>query len=114
VSSELRHRVKQAIGPFEPLEEKIERIVSDKRQGVQRITRDKLRDLQEIQDRVKRRPLLMEQADSLLRARRRALFRVRSTLEAAGVRDIDSHFRDEELDEFDRAAARGDVEPICA
>merc|ERR1712217_805216 len=65
--------------------------------GQARETSTKMRDLHEIKERVIRRPLLMEQVDSLVRARRRALFRVRSTLEAAGVHDIDSHFQDEEL-----------------
>eukprot|EP00933_Yihiella_yeosuensis_P061138 TRINITY_DN63964_c0_g1_i1.p1 TRINITY_DN63964_c0_g1~~TRINITY_DN63964_c0_g1_i1.p1 ORF type:complete len:805 (-),score=146.63 TRINITY_DN63964_c0_g1_i1:182-2404(-) len=113
VSSELRLKIQEAVGPMEPLEEKIDRMVGEKRISTNRITREKCRDLQRIQERVARRPLLMEQADSLVRARRRALFRVRSALEAAGVRDVESHFCDEELDEFDRAQAREHAEPIA-
>eukprot|EP00930_Biecheleria_cincta_P042842 TRINITY_DN29481_c0_g1_i1.p1 TRINITY_DN29481_c0_g1~~TRINITY_DN29481_c0_g1_i1.p1 ORF type:complete len:713 (+),score=102.14 TRINITY_DN29481_c0_g1_i1:52-2190(+) len=111
VPTELKLRVQQAVGPIEPLEERVERIVLDKRQGLQRIQREKVRDLQRMQERVNRRPLLMEQADSLVRARRRALFRVRNTLKEAGVPDVDSHFREEELDEFDKGAYYGDVDP---
>jgi len=65
----MRSLVKQMVGPIEPLEEKIERIVVDKRQAYQRVVKEKLRDLQKIKERVKRQPLLMEQADSLVRAR---------------------------------------------
>jgi len=108
VPTELKLRVQQAVGPVESLDERIDRIVLDKKQGLSRIQREKSRDLQRIQERVNRRPLLMEQADSLVRARRRALFRVRNTLKEAGVHDVNSHFREEELDEFDRAAQADD------
>lgn len=103
VSTELRLRVQKAAGPLEPFRERIDRIVSDKRQGAQRVMHQKHRDLQQIKERVSRRPLLMEQTDSLVRARRRALFRVRETLQAAGVKNVDRHFVDDELDELDRA-----------
>merc|ERR1712194_198444 len=112
VSNEMRLRVQQAVGPTESQDERIERIVADKKQARQRIVQQKQEDLQKIRDRVSRRPLLMEQADTLVRARRRALFRVRSALEAAGVRDVESHFQDEELDELDRAAARNGLDGI--
>jgi len=108
VSGEMKLRVQQAVGPVESLDEKLDRIVLDKKQGLSRIQREKSRDLQRMQERVNRRPLLMEQADSLVRARRRALFRVRNTLKEAGVHDVNSHFREEELDEFDRAAQADD------
>lgn len=111
VPTELQRRVQQAVGPIEALDDRVDRIVLDKRQGLQRIQREKVRDLQRMQERVSRRPLLMEQSDSLVRARRRALFRVRNTLKDAGVPDVDSHFREEELDEFDKAAAYGDMNP---
>lgn len=111
VPTELKLRIQQAVGPIEALEDKVERIVLDKRQGLQRIQREKVQDLQRMQERVNRRPLLMEQADSLVRARRRALFRVRNTLKEAGVPDVDSHFREEELDEFDKAEHYGDMDP---
>ena len=39
-------------------------------------------------ERANSRPLLMQQADSLVRAKRRALFRVRNALRQAGVRDV--------------------------
>lgn len=110
VSPEMRWRVQQAVGAIEPLEEKIDRMVMAKRQGFQRIIKEKKQDLKQIQENVKQRPLLMQHADNFVRARRRALFRVRATLEAAGMRDIESYFKDEELDEFDRVAAR--EEPV--
>lgn len=111
VSTELRLRVQKATGPFKPLEEKIDQIVNDKRQGAQRVMHQKHRDLQLIKERVSRRPLLMEQTDSLVRARRRALFRVRATLEAAGVQNVDRHFVDDELDELDLAGEEEAAEP---
>jgi len=104
--TELRLRVMQAVGPIEPFEEKVERLAAEKRVGGQRVFRHQVQDLQRIQDRISRRPLLMEQADSLDRARRRALFKVRATLESAGVHNVDSHFGDDELDELERAAER--------
>eukprot|EP00929_Paragymnodinium_shiwhaense_P021594 TRINITY_DN14046_c0_g1_i1.p1 TRINITY_DN14046_c0_g1~~TRINITY_DN14046_c0_g1_i1.p1 ORF type:complete len:687 (+),score=123.83 TRINITY_DN14046_c0_g1_i1:130-2190(+) len=103
-SVEMKCRVKKAIGVVESLDEKLERITTDKRQNAQRVVREKQRALQAIKERVNRRPLLMEQTDALARARRRALFRVRSTLEAAGLTDIKSHFLEEELDEMDFGA----------
>eukprot|EP00931_Biecheleriopsis_adriatica_P037423 TRINITY_DN2145_c0_g1_i3.p1 TRINITY_DN2145_c0_g1~~TRINITY_DN2145_c0_g1_i3.p1 ORF type:complete len:751 (-),score=138.53 TRINITY_DN2145_c0_g1_i3:28-2106(-) len=108
VPAEMKLRVQQAVGPVEDLDDKIDRITHDKKQGLSRIQREKLRDLQQMKERVNRRPLLMEQADSLVRARRRALFRVRNTLKEAGVQKFHSYFREEELDEFDRAKARGE------
>lgn len=104
VDVEMRRRVQQAVGLVEPLEDKISRIVDDKQQCTRQVCRDKRRDLRMIKERASRRPLLMEQADTLVRARRRALFRVRSALEAAGVRDVESHFHDDELDELQQDA----------
>jgi len=99
---EMKLRVQQAVGPIEPLEERIERLVVDKRQGLRRVEREKRQDLQRAKEKVQRRELLMEQVDSLQRARRRALFRVRRTLRDAGVDDVDCHFNDEELDDLER------------
>eukprot|EP00928_Gymnodinium_smaydae_P029653 TRINITY_DN22274_c0_g1_i1.p1 TRINITY_DN22274_c0_g1~~TRINITY_DN22274_c0_g1_i1.p1 ORF type:complete len:288 (+),score=71.90 TRINITY_DN22274_c0_g1_i1:35-865(+) len=105
-NSGMRDRVKKAVGVIENLEDKIVRIVWDKQHTSQRVTREKRKDLQQIQDRVNRRPLMMEQTDSLARARRRALLRVRKTLEAAGVKDVASHFDDAELEETEHPDAR--------
>lgn len=102
-NQEVKFRVMQAMGKVEPLEQKIERIVSDKRRGLQRTQREKEEDLRSIMERANSRPLLMQQADSLVRAKRRALFRVRNALRQAGVRDVNRHFADEELEEMDRA-----------
>jgi len=101
-NKEVKFRVMQAMGKVEPFEQKIERIVSDKRRGLQRTQRQKEQDLQNIMERASSRPLLMQQADSLIRAKRRALFRVRNALRQAGVRDVNRHFADEELEEMDR------------
>lgn len=101
-SSELKPRIKAAIGIQEQWEHKIQRIAADKRYVLQRVSREKKKDLQMIIDRVRRRPLLMEQTDSLVRARRRALFRVRNTLETAGLKDVNAYFDDEELDDLDQ------------
>lgn len=103
--SELKHRVKAVMGTHERWDQKIERIAADKRHTAQRVVREKQRDLQMIKERVSRRPLLMEQTDTLARARRRALFRVRSTLEAAGIKDIENHFDDEELEDLEQPDA---------
>lgn len=102
-NQEVKFRVMQAMGRVEPLEQKIERIVSDKRRGLQRTQREKEEDLRSIMERANSRPLLMQQADSLVRAKRRALFRVRNALRQAGVRDVNRHFADDELEEMDRA-----------
>jgi len=107
IPSELRARVQRAVGPVEPIEEVCQRKVAEKRSSFWRTHQTKQRDLHQMHERVNRRPLLMEQTDSLARARRRALFRVRSTLEAAGVPNVDAHFRDDELDEIDRIGADG-------
>jgi hypothetical protein len=101
-TSEMRGRLISALGTREPYEEKINRIVADKRHTTGRVHSEKKRHLQEIKQRVARRPLLMEQkTDHLARARRRALFRVRNTLESYGVVDIENHFNDNELDDMD-------------
>lgn len=102
-NQEVKFRVMQAMGRVEPLEQKIERIVSDKRRGLQRTQREKEEDLRSIMERANSRPLLMQQADSLVRAKRRALFRVRNALRQAGVRNVNRHFADDELEEMDRA-----------
>jgi hypothetical protein len=96
----LREEVREAVGPMEPLEERIGRMVATKRRARQRVVQEKRRALQEIQERVRSKPLLMQQEDTLVRARRHALMRVRATLEDAGVREVDSHFQEEELDEL--------------
>merc|ERR1712216_571837 len=106
-SFEMKVRVKRAVGVVESLDEKLDRLTTDKRQTASRVRREKQRALNAIQERVSRRPLLMEQTDALARARRRALFRVRSTLEAAGLKDVESHFLDEELDEMEHGAQEG-------
>mmetsp|Transcript_56762 Transcript_56762/g.100712 ORF Transcript_56762/g.100712 Transcript_56762/m.100712 type:complete len:768 (-) Transcript_56762:23-2326(-) len=105
VSTEMKSRVLNAVGPVEPLEDKLERAVVEKKQNQQRTMHAKQREQREIQNRVRRRPLLMEQTDSLARARRRALLRVRSTLEAAGLTNTEGYFQDDELDELERARA---------
>lgn len=101
-NDEMKFRVKQAMGKVEPLEQKIDQIVSDKRRGLQRTQRQKAEDLRNIMERANSRPLLMQQADSLVRAKRRALFRVRNALRQAGVRDVNRHFADDELEEMER------------
>lgn len=98
--SVLQGRVRRALGEVENFEDKIKRAVNDKRQNHARVQREKQQTLQMIKDRVNRRPLLMEQSDSIARARRRALGNVRRTLEAAKL-DPDEYFRDDELDELD-------------
>ncbi|CAJ1333163.1 unnamed protein product, partial [Effrenium voratum] len=102
VDPEMKSRVKQAVGVVEPLEQKIERIVWDKKRGLQRTERQKQQDMRKIMERASSRPLLMQQADSLVRAKRRALFRVRNALRAAGVREVSRHFADDELEEMER------------
>merc|ERR1719401_2639133 len=74
-SSEMRRRVKEAAaaaGPVEPLQERIDRIVADKRQDSALLHQRRREDLEQIRRRVSHRPLLMEQADSAARARRLA------------------------------------------
>lgn len=103
--SDLRYRIREAVGKIEPLEDKINRIVADKRHTSNRVEREKRRELENIQKNIKPRPLLMDATDSLARARRRALFRVRDTLQSAGL-DIDKHFNDNELDDMENEAWR--------
>merc|ERR1711972_178978 len=87
VSSELKSRVQRAVGPIKSVEkyidEQVERRVFDKQQERRKTESDKRGDLKRIQERVSRRPLLMEQTDSLARARRRALFQFRKVLQDA-------------------------------
>eukprot|EP00971_Amphidinium_carterae_P157637 3124866-Amphidinium_carterae.2 len=69
---------------------------------------DQRQKLKQIQTRVARRPLMMEQCDSMARARRRALFRVRNVLQSSNVPfNVDSIFRDQELDEMEKAELHG-------
>lgn len=111
VDPEIRARVMRAVGPVESVEEKVEREVLKKRSGMRSTMKDKHRDLNDIAQRVNRRPLLMEQTDSVARARRLALFQFRGFLKDAGVANPDAHFDFDELDELDRvrsdAAAAG-------
>lgn len=109
--AELTLRVQQAVaaqGPTEKPEDKIARLVNDKVASRQRTTRQQLQELQRIEERVGRRPLLMEQADTMTRARRRALCKVRNALESAGVKDVDTFFEDQQLDELEKAAKQAD------
>lgn len=101
---ELRLRVRKAVGHGESLEERILRIAADKRRTGRRVERRQQEDLGRIHERVSRRPLLMQQEDTLQRARRRALMGVREALEGAGVRNVEGHFADVELDDLERAA----------
>jgi hypothetical protein len=107
VSAELRARVLRAVGPVKSVEkyvdEQIERRVLDRQQELRKTVSEKRGDLKRMQEKVNRRPLLMEQTDSLARARRRALFQFRKVLQDAGNRDPDAIFDDEELDELNRA-----------
>jgi hypothetical protein len=107
VSSEVRARVLRAVGPAKSVEkhveEQIERRVMDKQQELRKTVSEKRGDLKRMQERVSRRPLLMEQTDSLSRARRRALFQFRKVLQDAGTKDPDAHFEDDELDDLERA-----------
>lgn len=100
---ETKARVRAAIGPVESVEQMVERAVMAKKESQRSTMRDKHRDLKEIAERVNRRPLLMQQTDSVARARRLALFQFRGFLKDAGVSNPDAHFQDEELDELDRA-----------
>jgi len=109
VDEEMKERVKQAVGPIEPMAKKIERMVDDKRRGLQRVQSQKRKDIDMMLQRANNRPLLMQQADTVERARRRALFRVRNALRQAGVRDVKRHFGEEELDELDRGDAAAGI-----
>lgn len=109
VDEEMKERVKQAVGPIEPMAKKIERMVDDKRRGLQRVQSQKRKDIDMMLQRANNRPLLMQQADTVERARRRALFRVRNALRQAGVRDVNRHFGEEELDELDRGDAAAGI-----
>lgn len=100
--AEMRALVKRAAYRV-PLEEKIERIVEDKREVQRRVAREKRHDLLMIKERVRQRSLLMERTDQLDRARRQALFKVKRIMEDAGVNDVDCHFDFGELDEMERA-----------
>mmetsp|Transcript_99405 Transcript_99405/g.286905 ORF Transcript_99405/g.286905 Transcript_99405/m.286905 type:complete len:785 (-) Transcript_99405:299-2653(-) len=106
VSTELKMRVRQFVGPPQRLSDKIEDLAMEKRLDTKRTTRQQLMDLERIKERVERRPLLMEQVGGQSRARRRALFKVRSALESAGVRNPDAMFHGEELDELELAIER--------
>mmetsp|Transcript_52684 Transcript_52684/g.83596 ORF Transcript_52684/g.83596 Transcript_52684/m.83596 type:complete len:697 (+) Transcript_52684:1-2091(+) len=105
--SELKARVVRAIGPMKSgrqyVEEQVERRVMDRQQDLRKTVQEQRGDLKRMQERVARRPLLMEQTDSLARARRRALFQFRRALQDAGAKDADTYFEDDELDECDRA-----------
>jgi hypothetical protein len=107
VSSELKARIQRAVGPIKSgkqyVEEQVERRVIDRQQELRKTVSEKRGDLKRMKERVARRPLLMEQTDSLQRARRRALFQFRRALQDAGAKDPDAYFMDEELDECDRA-----------
>lgn len=107
-SFEMRCRIKRAVGLVQPFDEKIDRIVADKQHNSARVVREKQRVLHNIQERVNRRPLLMEQRDCIQRARSRALFAVKKTLEECSIPDLDRYFQDEELDELERESAVGD------
>jgi hypothetical protein len=105
VDPEFRARVRAAVGPVETVDEVVERQVMQKKQTQRSTMKDKHRDLNDIAQRVNRRPLLMQQTDSVARARRLALFQFRGFLKDAGVANPDAHFQDDELDELDRARA---------
>lgn len=107
VSAEMQGRVSNAVGFQEPLEDRIEQLVRQKVRATQEKMHTKKKELQQMSEKVGRRPLLMEQTDSLVRARRRALFRVKSALEEAGVRDVEDHFEDDEIDELERRGRGG-------
>lgn len=100
-SAEMRNRVKTVVGRAEPRAEKIDQLVFEKQQSRQATVRSQQARLREIEDRVSRRPLLMEQTDSVAKARRRALNRVRQTMVDVGI-DFEKHFKDEELEEMER------------
>jgi hypothetical protein len=108
---EVRARVRAAVGPVETIDEVVERQVLQKKQSQRSTMNDKHRDLKDMHEKVKRRPLLMCQTDSVARARRLALFQFRGLLKDAGVANPDAHFQDDELDELERvrpeAAAGG-------
>lgn len=105
VNPEIRARVMRAVGPVESIDDMVDRKVTDLRQNQRNTVKMKHKDLQDIANRVQRRPLLMEQTDSIARARRLALFQFRGFLKDAGVANPDAHFQDDELDELDRARA---------
>lgn len=89
-SNEMVHRVRDAVGPVVPMEDKIERMVWDKRSDRQRMTREKQHLLQQIKDKVTSRPLLMQQMDSVTRQRRRNLFRVRQLLQEGALEEFEA------------------------
>eukprot|EP00746_Dinoflagellata_sp_MGD_P004423 gnl/MRDRNA2_/MRDRNA2_108529_c0_seq1.p1 gnl/MRDRNA2_/MRDRNA2_108529_c0~~gnl/MRDRNA2_/MRDRNA2_108529_c0_seq1.p1 ORF type:complete len:641 (-),score=136.76 gnl/MRDRNA2_/MRDRNA2_108529_c0_seq1:28-1950(-) len=82
-------RVRGFLGKEESLEEKIAQKRFDRDQNLRNRMKEKQEELQGIKERVARRPLLMERTDSLVRARQRALLRVRQTLGEAGVKDLE-------------------------
>lgn len=111
VDPEIRARVRAAVGPVETIDEIVEKAVMEKKQTQRNTMSDKRRQIIEMHKKVNRRPLLMQQTDSVARARRLALFQFRGFLKDAGVANIDAHFQDDELDDIDRirsdAAAAG-------
>lgn len=105
VDPEIRRRVVRAVGPVESVEERVERKVTNLKDGQRETMKTQHSNLRDIARRVDRRPLLMQQTDSVARARRAALAQFRGFLKDAGVADPDAHFQDEELDEIDRVRA---------
>lgn len=88
-------RVKGFLGKHESLDEKIAQKRFDRDQNLKNRMQEKREELNNIKERVARRPLLMERTDSLVRARQRALLRVRQTLGDAGVKDLEGAGFDE-------------------
>lgn len=109
VDPEMHARVRRAVGPVEDPEERLNRKVEDLKQSQRSTKKEKTKELAAMASKVERRPLLMQQTDSVARARRQALFQFRGFLKDAGVENPDAHFEDDELDELDRAKADQDM-----
>lgn len=102
---ETQQRVKNTVSRMQNEQDlDIERRVYSRRQTQISTAKRWAGDLQRIKERVNARPLLMERTQleqARERARQRALLRVRATLEEQGVKNLDSHFNNEELDIMD-------------
>merc|ERR1719271_2268361 len=91
-------RVQKAAGAgHADMTERIEKKVEQRRHDnvVRQMKYNK--ELGQISQRVERRPLLMERSETTLRARQRALYKVREKLTGAGVHNANALFLDEEL-----------------
>lgn len=99
---DILQRVKNAVGPAAGQNKygldthAIERAIREKRDAQADTLRKQRHNLTEIKRKAAQRPLLMDRTDSLARARRRGLHKVRAALEVGGIMNIDEHFDDDE------------------